>query len=455
MLMGKLIKVIQFYFKTCDSLTLIEKLMKAIQFYFKPYGTLTLIRKLIKAIQFYCKTYENLTMIWNLSKLFSSIPKHMRILRSGTDQSYRGSFQSIGQSYDDWECYQSYSVLFQSIWQSYVDPKLIKAIQLYSKTCDNLTLIRNISKLFSSILKHMTILRWSRTYQSYTVLFQNIWQSYIDWKLSNTIQFYSKTYDDVTLIRKLIKAIQFYFKTYDNLTLIKNLSKLFSSIPKHMRISCWSETYQSYSVVFQNIWQSYINRKRVKAIQFYSKTYDNLTLIGNLSKLFSSIPKHIIILHLLETSQSDTVLFQQMWESYINWERIKATLVHSKAYDSLRMIGKLMKAIQFYFKTYNNLTLSRNLAKLFSPIPKDMTNLCLTETYQSYSVLFQNIRQSYVDQETYQSYTVPFQNIWQSYIDQKLIKTIQFYSKAYENLMLIWNLSKLFSCIPKYMTILH
>ena len=222
-----------------------------------------------------------------------------------------------------------------------------------------------------------------------------------------------------------------------------------------MRISCWSETYQSYSVVFQNIWQSYINRKRVKAIQFYSKTYDNLTLIGNLSKLFSSIPKHIIILHLLETSQSDTVLFQQMWESYINWERIKATLVHSKAYDSLRMIGKLMKAIQFYFKTYNNLTLSRNLAKLFSPIPKDMTNLCLTETYQSYSVLFQNIRQSYVDQETYQSYTVPFQNIWQSYIDQKLIKTIQFYSKVYENLMFIQNSSKLFSSISKHMKIVR
>ena len=78
-------------------------------------------------------------------------------------------------------------------------------------------------------------------------------------------------------LKELIKAMQFYFKPYDNLTLIRNLSNLFSSIPKHMTVLTMIE-------------------KLIKAIQFYFKTYDNLTFIRNLSKLFSSIPKHMTIL---------------------------------------------------------------------------------------------------------------------------------------------------------------
>ena len=218
-----------------------------------------MIAKLIKAIQFYSKAYDNLLLIGNWPKLFSSIPKHMIILCwSETDQSY--------------------SVLFQKIWQSYVDHKLIKAVQFYSKTYDNLTMIRNFSKVLSSIPKDMTIWHWSETYQGYSVLFQNTWESYVHWKL--------------------IRAIQFCSKTYDNLTLIRNLTKLlsFSSIPKHMTISQWSETSQRYWVLFQKIWQSDIDRKLIKAIQFYSKTHENLTFIGNLSELFSSVPKHMTIL---------------------------------------------------------------------------------------------------------------------------------------------------------------
>ena len=156
-------------------------------------------------------------LIGNLSELFSSIQKDMTILR--------------------WlETYQSYSVLFQNTCQSYVHRKLIKAIQFYSKVYDNLALIRNLSKLFRSIPKHMTILCWSETNQNYSVLFQNTWESDVDQKLIKAIQFYSKAYDSLKLIRKIIKAIQFNFKKSENLTLIGNLSKLFSSIPKYMRI---------------------------------------------------------------------------------------------------------------------------------------------------------------------------------------------------------------------------
>ena len=117
-------------------------------------------------------------------------------------------------------------------------------------------------------------------------------------------------------LKELIKPREFYFKTYDNLTLIGNLSNLFSSIPKHMTVLHWSgnlsklyssiskhmtilpwpETSQSYLVLFLNIWQSYVDRKLIKAIQVYSKTYDNLTLIGNLIKLFRSIPKNMTVL---------------------------------------------------------------------------------------------------------------------------------------------------------------
>ena len=251
----------------------------------------------------------------------------------------------------------------------------MKAIEFYLKIYDNLTLSRNLSKLFSSIRKHMTILPWAETYQSYSVPFQNIWQSYIDRKVIKAIQFYLKTYNNLMFIGKLIKDIQFYSKIYDNLTLIRNLSKLFRSTPKHMTILHWLVTYQSYSVLFQNIWESYVDRKLIKAIPFYSKTYDNLTLIGNLSKLYRSIPKHM---------------------------------------TSLGWLG--------------------NLLKLFSSIPKHMAILCWSETYQSYSVLFQNI--------------------WKSCVDWKLIKAIQFYSKTYDNLTLIGNLSKLYRSIPKHMTVL-
>ena len=159
---------------------------------------------------------------------------------SETYQSYWVLLKNIWESYFDRETYQNYTVLFKNIWQSYIDRKLIKAIQFYSKTYNNLTLIENLSKLFSSIPKHMTMLRWSETDQSYSVLFQNIWQSYLDGKLIKAIKFYSKTYENLTLIRKLIKAIQLYFKTDDNLTLIRNFSKLFSSIRKHMTILHWS-----------------------------------------------------------------------------------------------------------------------------------------------------------------------------------------------------------------------
>ena len=132
-----------------------------------------------------------------------------------------------------------------------------------------------------------------------------------------------------------MKTIQFYSKTYDNLMLMGNLSMLFSSIPKHMTILCWLETYENYSVLFQNIWESYVDQKLIKAIQLYSKTYKNLTLIwslwklyrsipkdmtvigwlGNLSKLLSSIPKDMIMLCWSETDQSYWVLFQNRWKS--------------------------------------------------------------------------------------------------------------------------------------------
>ena len=101
------------------------------------------------------------------------------------------------------------------------------------------------------------------------------------------------------MIRKFIKAIHFYSKAYDNLLLITNLSKLFSSLAKQMRILDWSETYQSYPVLFKKIWESYLDRELLKVIQFYSKTYNNLRLIGKLSKLFSSIPKDMTILRWL------------------------------------------------------------------------------------------------------------------------------------------------------------
>ena len=256
-------------------------------------------------------------------------------------QSYSVLFENIQQSYVHRETYQRYSVLFQNIWQSDVDPKLIKAIQVYSKTYDNLTLIGNLSKLFSSIPKHMRILCWSETYQSYSVLFQNIWQSYIDRKLIKAIQVHSKAYDKLRMIGKLIKAIQLYSKAYGNLILIRNLSKLFRSIPKHMKILRWLETYQSYSVLFQNIWQSYVDQELIKAIQVNSKAYDSLRIIGKL---------------------------------------IKAIQFYFKAYGSLTLSGNIIKAIQFYLKTYDNLTLIGNLWKLFSSIRKHVTILCWLET---------------------------------------------------------------------------
>ena len=195
---------------------------------------------------------------WNLSKLYSSISKHMTILHWS-------------------KTYQNYSVLFQSIWQSHVDQKLIKAIQFYFKTYENLTLIANLSKLFSSIPKYMTILHWSETYQSYSVLFQNECQSYLDRKLTKPSHFYSKTYDNLMLMGKLIKVIQFYFKTCDSLTLIEKLMKA---------IQFYFKPYGTLTLI----------RKLIKAIQFYCKTYENLTMIWNLLKLFSSIPKHMRIL---------------------------------------------------------------------------------------------------------------------------------------------------------------
>ena len=139
------------------------------------------------------------------------------------------------------------------------------------------------------------------------------------------------------MIAKLIKAIQFYSKAYDNLMLIGNLSKLFRSIPKDMRILGWSETYQSNWVLFQNIWQSYVDRELIKAIQVNSKAYDSLRRTGEL---------------------------------------IKAIQFYFKAYDSLTLIGNISKAVQFYFKTYDNLTLIGNLWKLFSSVPKHVTILC-------------------------------------------------------------------------------
>ena len=185
----------------------------------------------------------------------------------------------------------------------------MKTIQFYSKTYDNLMLMGNLSMLFSSIPKHMRILRWSETYQSYSVVFQNIKESDVDLELMKAIQVDSKGYDSHRMIGKLIKAIEFYSKGYDNVMLIGNWSKLLSSIPKQMKILDWSETYRGYTVLFQNIWEFYIGRKLMKAIQFYSKTYENLMLIGNWSKLFSSIPKHMTILPWSETYQSYSVLF--------------------------------------------------------------------------------------------------------------------------------------------------
>ena len=313
----------------------------------------------------------------NLWKLFSSIPKHMIILYlSETDQRY--------------------SVLFEKIWQSDVDDKLIKATQFYSKTYDNLTLIRNLSKLFSSIPKDMRILHWPETYQSYSVLFQKIWESYTDWKL--------------------IKAIQFYSKTYDNLTLIGNLSKLFSSIPNHMTMLCWWETYQSYSVLFQNIWQSYVER---------------------------------------ETYQSYTVLFEKRWQSYIDRKLIKAIQFYLKTYANLTLIGKLIKGIEFYLKTDDNLTFIGNLSKLFSSIPKHMRTLPWSETYQRYSVLFKNIWQSYIAQKFIKGFQFSFKIDGNLTLIGKLIKAIQFHFKIYDNLTLIRSLSELLSSIRKHMIILR
>ena len=134
----------------------------------------------------------------------------------------------------------------------------MKAIQFYSKIYDNLTLTGNLSKPFSSIPKHMAILRWSETYHSYLVLFENIWQSYVDWKLMKAIQFSSKTYDNLTLIGNLWKVFSYLSKHMTILRSSRNLSKLFTSIPKHMKILRW---------------------------------------LQNLSKLESSLSKHMNVLH--------------------------------------------------------------------------------------------------------------------------------------------------------------
>ena len=295
-MIAKLIKAIQFYSKAYDNLMLIgnwPKLFSSIPkdmtilCWSQTYQSCSVLfqniwqshndQKLLKGIEFYSKRYDNLTLIGNLSRLFSSIPKHMRILRS-------------------LETYQSYSVLFQNIWQSYFNQKLNKTAQFYSKTYDNLTMIRNFSKVLSSIPKDMTIWHWSETYQGYSVLFQNTWESYVHWKLIRAIQFCSKTYDNLTLIRNLTKLLSSIPKYMRILRLSGNLLKPYSSIPRHMRILSWSETYRSYSVVFKIMWQSYIDRKLIKAIQFYFERYANLRMIGNLSKLFSSIPKHITTL---------------------------------------------------------------------------------------------------------------------------------------------------------------
>ena len=190
---------------------------------------------------------------------------------------------------------------------------VIKAIQFYSKAYGNLMLIRSLSKLFSSIPKHVTILPWSKTYQNYSVLFRNIWQSYVDPELIKAIQFYFKTYDNLTLIGNFLTLFSSIPKHMTMLPWSGNLSKLYSSISKHMTILHWSKTYQHYSVLFQSIWESHVDPKLIKAIQLYSKIYDNLTLSGNVSKLFSSIPKHMTILRWLETYQSYLVLFQNIW----------------------------------------------------------------------------------------------------------------------------------------------
>ena len=127
--------------------------------------------------------------------------------------------------------------------------------KLFSSIPKHTTILRwsgNLSKLYSSISKHMTILYWSKTYQNYSVLFQSIWESHVYPKLIKAIQFYFKTYENCTLIGYLSKLFSSVPK-HENLMLIGNLSKLFSSSQKYMTIWHWSKTYESESVLFQNI----------------------------------------------------------------------------------------------------------------------------------------------------------------------------------------------------------